>query len=459
MRRLLLLVAATLAGIACEASPPVARNQPAPTTIQHDAIAAPPLPPDAETAPLPSNHPRLGDGETRHDEPGALPADHPLVPQQEEAKQLLAKVESMKDELKGKPKSIEVTVALGSLYYDNGKYLDAIDYYRQAIAQGEPLVKGLRAVERVAGEVKPAPQEKAGCARSQLRDSVPLLARANLLAEQGKKAEALACAREAARPVAMAHTRRGNAWYLVGNPAAAVAEHEAALQLFPDEPESLFFRGAIAFDAMGDDLKQLQRAKECWSRFLEVAPDSPRRSAVKEMLPQLDAAIRAGGVSRLPRPARPEVVDGAPGPGPLDPSAQQAVQGLELTPEIVAGFGPILDQAAAQLAKGDVDGARTSIVRVFPFVMSDVQSGAGKVPPPLRARAQALMGLYMQGKGAPMGQVMLQQAATASAESVDAQATALASQGDAAHARTLWKALVESAPDYAAQAHLADKLK
>lgn len=456
MRRLLLAV--LLVALGCEARPP-AKAPPGQTTIQHDA--APP-PAEAQTAPLPPNHPKLGDGEKSHDAPAGAAADHPAVPQEEEAKQLLARVEAMKDELKGKPKSIEVTVALGSLYYDNGKYLDAIDYYRQAIAQGEPLVKGLRAAEAFAGTVHPAPLESAGCARSQLRDSVPLLARAQALQEQGKKAEALACAREAVRPVVMAHTRRGNAWYLVGNPAAAVAEHEQALQLAPDEPESLFFRGAIAFDAMGDDLGQLQRARAAWSRFLEVAPDSARKAAVKEMLPQLDAAIRAGGVSHLPRPAPAALPDEANGPasaGPLEPGAQQAVQQLELTPEIIAGFGPILDQATTQLAHAEVDAARSSIVRVFPFVMADLQSGSPKIPAPLRARAQALMGLYMQGKGAPMGGAMLQQAAAADAEGVDALAQKLAAQGDAPHAKALWQQLVQSAPDYARRAHLEEKLR
>src|SRR6185437_3747010 len=98
---------------------------------------AAPLPADGDTAELPPNHPKLGDGASTH-EAGEIPPE-PADVSHDEAKALLARVEAMKDQLKDKPKSIEVTVALGSLYYDNGKYLDAVDYYRQAIAQGTTL--------------------------------------------------------------------------------------------------------------------------------------------------------------------------------------------------------------------------------------------------------------------------------------------------------------------------------
>lgn len=466
-----LALALALAG--CDAKPPPGKSLPR-STIQHDQpqdmqaperVPAPPLPEGADTAQLPPDHPRLGDG-SQHQE---LPPGHPGAPQEPTAKELLAKVEAMKEQLKDKPKTIEITVALGSLYYDNGRYLDAIDYYRQAAAQGAGLVKSYREIQAADPGVKAAELKAAGCDRDTLRDSDPMMARAQELQKQGKKAEALACATEAVRPVVMAHQRRGNAFYLVGNPAEAVKEHERALELDPDNAESLFFRGAIIFDSQGDDVAQLELAQQSWKHFLAVAPDSPRAKAVKTMMPQLEKAIALGGVSKLPKPAGPEVADDGPmggpppmasGPAPLDPGAAQAIESTEITPELVQGFAKILDQATGQLAKGDVDGARTNIVRVFPFVMADLQKGPqGKIPPEVRARAQALMGVYMSTKGAPMAQSLLGMACGADPKAVDALGDALEAQGDAEHAKLLWTALTQQAPDYAQGAKVASKLR
>lgn len=466
MRHALALTAAgALALAGCEAKPPPSASQ-AQTTIQHDQPAMgqmPAAPPGAETAELPADHPKLGDGSQHQD----LPPGHPQsdAPQEATAKELLARVEAMKGQLKDRPKTIEITVALGSLYYDNGRYLDAIDYYRQAVAQGEGLVKAYRSIFSADEKVKPADLAAAGCERSVLKDSEPMMARAQELQKSGKKAEALACATEAVRPVVMAHQRRGNAFYLIGNPAEAVKEHEQALQIDPDNAESLFFRGAIIFDSQGDDVTRLKLAQQSWKHYLEVAPDSVRAKSVQTMLPQLEKAIALGGVSKLPKPAAPEVAEAdAPpmqgGPAPLDPGAMQAIQSTEITPELVQGFAQILDEAVGQLAKGDAEGARTNIVRVFPFVMADMQKGPdGKIPAATRARAQALMGVYMAGKGAPMAQSLLGMAIGADAKSVDALGDTLKAKGDAAHAKLLWTALQQQAPDYASSANVAAKLK
>src|SRR5918912_2693672 len=48
-------------------------------------------------------------------------------------KSLLAAVDRMQDQLKDKPKTFEVLAALGNLYYENGRFLEAIDTYRQAL--------------------------------------------------------------------------------------------------------------------------------------------------------------------------------------------------------------------------------------------------------------------------------------------------------------------------------------
>src|SRR5471030_902443 len=47
-------------------------------------------------------------------------------------KVLLAEVDRLKDQLKDKPKTFEVLAALGNLYYENGRYLEAVNSLRQA---------------------------------------------------------------------------------------------------------------------------------------------------------------------------------------------------------------------------------------------------------------------------------------------------------------------------------------
>src|SRR5216684_4679680 len=49
-----------------------------------------------------------------------------------DSKALLAEVDRLRDSLKDRPKTFEVLSALGNLYYDNGRYLEAVDAFRQA---------------------------------------------------------------------------------------------------------------------------------------------------------------------------------------------------------------------------------------------------------------------------------------------------------------------------------------
>src|SRR5574341_900317 len=77
-----------------------------------------------------------------------LLASHPGSPGRESSRALLAAVDAMKAELAGREKPLEILLALGNLYYDNGRYLDAIDEYRQALALAEPGLASLEALPR-----------------------------------------------------------------------------------------------------------------------------------------------------------------------------------------------------------------------------------------------------------------------------------------------------------------------
>ena len=75
-------------------------------------------------------------------------------------KALLAAVDQMQDQLKDKPKTFEVLCALGNLYYENGRYLDAVDSFRQALSISAPFEA--RAQELRDQKVKPAKDDARG---------------------------------------------------------------------------------------------------------------------------------------------------------------------------------------------------------------------------------------------------------------------------------------------------------
>ncbi len=76
-----------------------------------------------------------------------LPPDHPPVAADEvDSKKLLEKLDAMQDELKDRPKTAEIEYALGNLYYENARYPEAIDYYRQLLERSTaPLQRYLAA--------------------------------------------------------------------------------------------------------------------------------------------------------------------------------------------------------------------------------------------------------------------------------------------------------------------------
>src|SRR5207253_7241029 len=81
-----------------------------------------------------------------------------------DSKALLAEVDRLKDQLKDKPKTFEILSALGNLYYDNGRYLEAVDAFRQAEDLAAP-VEADEAELRRRG-VKPAADLPSECRRS-----------------------------------------------------------------------------------------------------------------------------------------------------------------------------------------------------------------------------------------------------------------------------------------------------
>src|SRR3954470_5003383 len=81
-----------------------------------------------------------------------------------DSKALLAEVDRLKDQLKGRPKSFEVLSALGNLYYENGRYLEAVDMLREAEDLAQPALVQADALRKKG--VKPAADLPPECRRS-----------------------------------------------------------------------------------------------------------------------------------------------------------------------------------------------------------------------------------------------------------------------------------------------------
>ena len=152
-------------------------------------------------------------------------------PDLNDPKSLLAAVDQLQGALKAKPKTFEVLTALGNLYSENGRYLEAIDAYREALEKATP--------------------------------------------------------REAPSAVLAVRARRANAYYLIGHADTALAEHRKVLAESKDYPESLFFVGAILLEKSGGEDQALAEGRKYWQRLLEVAPDHPRAAIARESLPKL----------------------------------------------------------------------------------------------------------------------------------------------------------------------------
>src|SRR5919204_1018835 len=174
-------------------------------------------------------------------------------------KALLAAVDRMQHQLKDKPKSFEVLAALGNLYYENGRYLDAVDSFRQALAISDPIEN--RAQELRKTKVKPAKDLPLECRRSGPSYGLEQIAQA---ARKLDAPHELRCLDSSLQTAIDARARRGNALYLSGNPDGALAEHRRVLAESPDYPESLFFVGAILLEQNRGDKAKLEEGKSYW---------------------------------------------------------------------------------------------------------------------------------------------------------------------------------------------------
>src|SRR4051812_17265117 len=200
-----------------------------------------------------------------------------------DSKTLLAEVDRLKDQLKDKPKSYEVLAALGNLYYENGRFLEAVDTLRQAEEMAAPAEAPRDAL--LPRGVKPQAALPADCRRSGSDYGLVQIADA---AAKMDPPRALRCLQGALEQELSVRARRGDAFYLIGNGDGALKEHRKVLAVSPDYPESLFFVGAILLEQSQGNKPMLEEGKKMWRKLLQVSPDNPRAALVKETLPKAD---------------------------------------------------------------------------------------------------------------------------------------------------------------------------
>ena len=399
-------------------------------------------------------------------QPAASRAPADAGPMAADSKALLAEVDRLNDQVKSKPKSFEVLSALGNLYYENGRYLEAVDTLREAEDLAQPAQA--QADELRKKGVKPAADLPPECRRSGPDYGLLRIAEAAARLDAPRRLRCLDAALEMA---IQARARRGNAFYLIGNPESALAEHRKVLERAPDHPESLFFVGAILLEHASGDKKEMAEGKKYWQRLLKVAPDSPRASIVRETLPRADEVFKPRAQATMP-PGHPQVGQdqlppghppvagnqpGAPmshgGSAPTGPSPeemrnlQEAVANTERTPELEKGLDELLAQGERDLDQDRYQEARDAVVRVMPMRPDD-------------ARTAAAMGGAMRG----LGRMEMAQRTLARALQLDPRqpralyemGRLLAQKGDKTGAQQSFAALKQADPGFA-KSHRVDE--
>jgi tetratricopeptide (TPR) repeat protein len=440
--------------------PPVLRSDAGPSTPSAGALPPghPPVmrseaSPSAPSAgALPPGHPPVVRSDAGPPSAGALPPGHPDVTRGAAAPSAAALLHQLdaNPELKTRPKPLEVSAALGKLYFTQGRHADAVLYLRQAQESAGP-VRTLYLAERrrVRGALPDA--ATAGCKAGPDVAPGAAAARASERAQAGDHASAAACAREALVPALEAGALLGNALFLGGDAAGALAAYGWVLEVDPAEPEALYGRAGVRFDSQPNDVAALRLVKKDLSDFLARWPQAPQATTARALLARTEELLRAGGLSKFAA-ARPKATTpDSPHPGgatlpALSPETVEAIRNTERTPELAKGLAELIEQGEEALAKGQYQTALEAYRRVVPFQPDSGRAKAGM--------AWALVGLNRQ----PMAERVWGVAVEADPASVDALGDLLARKGNTKDARALWTKLVATSPAYAQKANLEKKL-
>jgi cytochrome c-type biogenesis protein CcmH/NrfG len=183
--------------------------------------------------------------------------------QDSESAELLRQVDGLQQQLKQQPRSRPLKIALGKLYYENQRFLEAAVQFREALDEQPDDVENLK-----------------------------------LLA---------------------------NCMFFLGNPDVGIKLHSRVLEIDPKDIDAQFFLGAILVESRPQDREALTRAVAAWEKFVELAPNHPRRKDIEEQLDVIRKAakgeITLGTQDKQQRPQQPQ--GGGGGGGGADEGANE----------------------------------------------------------------------------------------------------------------------------------------
>jgi tetratricopeptide (TPR) repeat protein len=244
-----------------------------------------------------------------------------------DSKELLKRLDAMNAEMRDRPKTAEIEFALGNLYYENARYPEAIDLYRQLLDRAAlPRQRYLEARKHPHHAIDP---HQAGCATTDRPTFEDLIAGADAKARAGDYSAAVLCYEAALLPMLAAQARRANAFFLIGNEDRAIEEHRAILAIEPTYSESLFFLGALLFETGNGSPSRLREARDIWRRYLATGPEPERERITRENLAKIDSALANGG--RMPAGPGAGGVGPMMGAGPMQPLPPRPVLTAEQT--------------------------------------------------------------------------------------------------------------------------------
>ncbi len=372
----------------------------------------------------------LAQGPLPAGQPSDMPANHPAIPSNDE---LVKKLDAMGPELREKAKSFEISASLGKLYFTQGRLVDAIPYLEQAVTKAEPMRALYFKLKAQAGS-KPLPDAASvGC----------VVKTDTLMEEQQKKVEtqfkgqpakAAACAWANLATLMDVELQLAHSKFLVGDAAAALKVHEHSLQLFENNVESRYARGALLLDTRGDDVKALGEAKHELERFLKEAPTSGHVKEAKVFLKRIEQAIAAGGVSKMSPPVAEGPVKSQL-PPQLSAEQIQAAQNVEKDADTMAYAQKLIDEAEEHLARGQFQQALDNYRQVMPMNIITGRVKAGMAWTLVRLGKPTADNVWRVASGDPAA--------------VDALGDTLKTKGDTEGAKQLWTRLSETVPEYA----------
>lgn len=421
----------------------------------HPPVVAKPLLVDGGA--LPPNHPvvanhpssvvanpHLADG-------GALPPNHPVVPSgAPHGEDLLKQLEAAGPDLKDRDKPFEVAVAMGKLYFGSARRPEAIEFLKQAQAKSDPARKTYLDLRKRAFASKTPPA-------GPCTESPSSLDEAHKRAKEQAKKDlplALSCLKKALAPALEGDVLLGNALFLEGEKAAALAQYERVLEVADTYDDALFGEGLILLETKGEDVKSLQKAKNNFDRYVQIYPAGLKVDRARSLSARAQAAVNAGGMSKvqlqptaqqqLPPPFANANQNNV-SPPPLSREQMEAAQNIKLDADGEKAIIGVVEEAEAFLAKGQFQQALDNYKRVMPVMPNFPRAQAGM--------AWSLIGLNRQ----PMADRVWGVALSGDADAVDKLGDALKAKGDIAGAKKLWTKLRETRPDMAAK--LDPKLK